>query len=550
MKRAAVRRRDVDTALVFALAGFASLLSFLIYFQRGDVLLYGDAVAHINIARKVFDSQTPGLLQLGTVWLPLPHLLMIPFLRSNWMWTTGIGGSAPSMVAYVFLVAGVFRLVRGALSRYGDASGSANGLAWLAAAIVGLNPNLLYLQSTAMTEVPYLAWFVWAIVFFAEFVKETLASESAISDAARSKLTRCAWCVAAAEWTRYDGWFFAAVIGVSAIAVLHRFRHLAGIKGVAAKFLVVVSLPVLLWLGYNAIVYRNPLEFATGPYSAKAIERKTSVPGYPPHPGAQDPPMAALYFFKSAQVNMAEGGWEKIWALLLVVGALVCAGSSRGLRPLLLLLVPLPFYMLSVAYSGVPVFVPPWWPFSYYNVRYGVQLLPAFAAMTAVVVSVIVELVHSPRGRVAVGVCALALVAGSYARVWSRGPVCFREAWVNSRTRIALGRELARHLKSLPENARFLMYLGDHVGTMQNAGIDLRRVIHEGNHRPWKKPSDPDGIWEKALANPRAHVEYVISFDGDDVDRMMNREGLTLKWVVNTPGQPVARVWETQRIVD
>ena len=87
------------------------VLSF--YYQRGDILLYGDAVAHINIARRVFDSRTPGLLQLGTVWLPLPHLLMIPFLLSRWLWQTGIGGSIPSMVAYVFGVAGIFRLVRG-----------------------------------------------------------------------------------------------------------------------------------------------------------------------------------------------------------------------------------------------------------------------------------------------------------------------------------------------------------------------------------------------------------------------------------------------------
>src|SRR3974377_635126 len=63
-----------------------SLCSFLYYLHRGEVLLYGDAVAHINIARRVFDSQTPGLLELGTVWLPLPHLLVIPFLSSIKMW--------------------------------------------------------------------------------------------------------------------------------------------------------------------------------------------------------------------------------------------------------------------------------------------------------------------------------------------------------------------------------------------------------------------------------------------------------------------------------
>ena len=85
-----IRRWDRETALLAWLAACVSIFSFLFYFRRGDILLYGDAVAHINIARRVFDSRTPGLLQLGTVWLPLPHLLMIPFLLSDWMWKTGL----------------------------------------------------------------------------------------------------------------------------------------------------------------------------------------------------------------------------------------------------------------------------------------------------------------------------------------------------------------------------------------------------------------------------------------------------------------------------
>ena len=108
---------DSEVRLLVWLATCVSVMSFLAYFQRGDVLLYGDAVAHMNIARRVFDSKTPGLLQLGTVWLPLPHLLMIPFLLSHEMWQRGVGGSIPSMIAYVFGVVGIFRLVRGTLSR-------------------------------------------------------------------------------------------------------------------------------------------------------------------------------------------------------------------------------------------------------------------------------------------------------------------------------------------------------------------------------------------------------------------------------------------------
>ena len=33
----------------------------------------------------------------------------------------------------------------------------------------------------------------------------------------------------------------------------------------------------------------------------------------------------------------------------------------------------------TIAYSSVPIFLPKWWPHSWYNTRYGVELLPAFA---------------------------------------------------------------------------------------------------------------------------------------------------------------------------
>src|SRR5215471_7988613 len=106
---------ESDIALLAWLAACVSIFTFLFHFKNGDLLLYGDAVAHINIARRVFDSRTPGLLQLGTVWLPLPHLLMIPFLFSHRMWVSGIGGSIPSLIAYVLSAVGIIRLVEAVL---------------------------------------------------------------------------------------------------------------------------------------------------------------------------------------------------------------------------------------------------------------------------------------------------------------------------------------------------------------------------------------------------------------------------------------------------
>src|SRR2546421_3359574 len=155
-----IRRWDREAALLAWLATCISILSFLVYLRRGEILLYGDAVAHINIARRVFDSKTPGLLQLGTVWLPLPHLLILPFIVSKQMWQSGMGGSFPSMAGFVLGVLGIFRLVRTALSGSGEINETAKTAAWCAAILYAANPNLIYMQGTAMGEALYLAFFI------------------------------------------------------------------------------------------------------------------------------------------------------------------------------------------------------------------------------------------------------------------------------------------------------------------------------------------------------------------------------------------------------
>ncbi len=89
----ATRQETVPIALMAVVLGFMALL---ICFTRGYVLLYGDAVAHLGIARRILDSRAPGLSQLGGVWLPLPHLLMLPFVQRMLWWQTGLAGAWPS----------------------------------------------------------------------------------------------------------------------------------------------------------------------------------------------------------------------------------------------------------------------------------------------------------------------------------------------------------------------------------------------------------------------------------------------------------------------
>jgi len=545
-KEAVATRWDSEVRMLAWLATVVSVCSFLFYFQRGEVLLYGDAVAHINIARRVFDSRTPGLLQLGTVWLPLPHLLMIPFLVSIRMWRTGAGGSIPSMAAYVFGVIGIFRLTRNALSRTAELDGPARVAAWVAAVIYAANPNLIYMQSTAMGESVYLAFFIWAVAYFGEAVRGNLGA-----------WTKCGLCLAAACLTRYDGWFLAIVMAATALAIAlwpEGSSRIAGkdappgrprdrqayqtsrVRRAIVKFILITAVAPVLWLAYNEIVYQNPLEFANGPYSAKAIEMRTQSGGNPGHPGTGSPLTSGLYFLKAAQDNVAENAWlARAWVLGLVTAVgLVLARLRKGvLGPqwsLFFLLIPIPFYALSVAYGGVPIFIPQWWPFTHYNARYGLQLLPAFAVALALMVDLAIRARWERRLRGALILAVLLLVIASYVSVWGAQPITLVEAEVNMRTRNQLEKEVGNWLEHLPPNASLLMYLGDHVGVMQRAGIPLSHTINEGNHRTWRQPTDPEGLWERALADPTKYADYILAFEGDPVWQAVH--GLHLRELV------------------
>jgi hypothetical protein len=429
--------------------------------------------------------------------------------------------------------------------------------AWIAAFVYAANPNLIYMQTTAMGEAIYLAFFIWTVVHFGEWMRGDARA-----------LTRCGLCLAGACLTRYDGWFLAAVLVATMIwfslrpayARPERMRLTRLSRAAVVKFVLITGAAPLLWLAYNGIVYRNPLEFANGPYSAKAIERRSENSGSPGHPGSGNPVLAGMYFLKSSEDNLAENKWlQRAWILIAVAGIVAPAlivrlrpsapgeSSSRAWMPLLLLLVPVPFYALSVAYGGVPIFIPQWWPFSHYNVRYGLQLLPAFAAALAILVDQVIRARQwNLRLRAACGLGVFALVIASYASIWRAEPVSLKEAQVNMRMRNQLETQLAIWLRKLPSDSTLLMYLGDHVGALQQAGIPLKRVINEGNHRVWKQPTDPDGLWERALADPSKYADYVVAFEGDSVWQAVESRRLQALVEIHVTGQARAVLYRAR----
>lgn len=567
--RPATREEMLPVMLAAVLLGFMALI---VCFNHGYVLLYGDAVAHLGIARRILDSRNPGLVQLGGVWLPLPHLLMLPLVQKMEWWQSGLAGTWPSLACYILGVAGFYRLCRRMLlPRWAMAS----------TAFYALNPNLLYLSTTAMTEPLFLALLIWITLLTVESVDAIRAAQQA---RVVRRLIGLGLLMFAAVFTRYDGWVLGAAVWC--VVTWHLWRAGGLWRRVAPAFAIFTLLAVagpVLWLWYNQHFYHDALDFMRGPYSAPAIEKKTSPPGSRHYRGWHNPGWALLFFTRTAQVDAA--AWETGFAL--IVGAV--AGSWMAVRrrmelASLLLWIPLAFYVYSIAYGSVPIFIPQLWPHSYYNARYGMELLPALALFACVAAAALEsklqgsgnnkakaddvdaagaiasEGVPRPARLVYPVVLALA-VFNAPAMIYSTTlvqrcaslverhrsnllanyspPLVLKEALVNATTRVPFERNLALVLEDLPPGATILMQESDHIGALQDAGIPLRQTVNE---------SDSDS-WHAALKAPAEHAAYVVALNGDAVSKAVaeHPQGLQELSILCGTGQPCARIYQSER---
>jgi hypothetical protein len=549
--RPVVRGESVPLFVAGVVIGFIALM---VCYQKGYLLLYGDAVAHLGIARRIVDARYPGLAQLGGVWLPLPHLLMLPFIGKMQMWQTGMAGAPMSLLSYGASVAGIWRLARRMMRQR---------WALVATLFYALNPNLLYLATTAMTEALFLALLIWTVVATVEGIA-ALRAANVIS--AKARMLWAAVLVLGQVFTRYDGWIVGAAVWLCfAIAV---WRSEAKVKQAVLPTFVIFTVwcaaGPLLWFWYNHHFEHDWLDFMRGPYSAKQIERKTAPPGQH-YRGWHNVGWAALFYTRTAQVDAAF--WETGFGLMLaaVYGVwlqLRKPGSESpdsthpastapatayllGSKYILLLWLPLPFYIYSVAYGSVPIFIPQLWPHSYYNARYGMEMLPAlslYGALAAerlgVWLSGKTENWARWSARLWPSVAALLCVANCIGMMY-KVPSVLKEGIVNASTRVPFEHELSTVLDEFPKEVPVMMSTSAHIGAVQVAGRTLKSMVSE---------NDNDS-WVKALADPAGNAAYVIAIVGDPVDEAVKAhpQGLAEVEVICSLGQPCAKVYESTR---
>ena len=281
----------VGTGVVFA--------SYLYSIDNLALLYYSDSVSHLVRARQLVDNSSPGLQQVGTVWLPLPHILLLPFSLMDLLFKTGLAGTFVSLPSIAIAAMVLYRIIK-----------EQTDISWIAfvgACLYFLNPNILYLGITAMTEALFILYFVISAYYFQRCLSSKLFSSSrqehtiikskthyACFDEANqtigskykfiisNSMLKCSFFVALATLCRYEAWPIPVLLAIFTIFSLMRLRSIderpqASISNkrqlVVGLLCTIVSFSgVVIWISYNWIYHGNPLEFLVSPYYSAAAQ--------------------------------------------------------------------------------------------------------------------------------------------------------------------------------------------------------------------------------------------------------------------------------------
>jgi hypothetical protein len=472
-----------------------SVSAWYAYYSDHLILVYNDAMSHLNISRLVIDNQQPGFAQLGSVWLPLNHVLALPLIWNHWAWQSGFAGSLVSMVAFVVTVIAVFGIVWELTGKRLPA--------FVAAAAAALNVNFLYLQSTPLTEPLFVGLFTASAYCLVKYMKTSR----------EQYLVPLAFLALLQVLTRYDGWFVAAATAVVLLAYerLQMRRTWWQTIGQTVLFVVPVAFGCLLWFGWNAVIFGDPLYFATGPYSAHAQQQVIK----------QSAGLVAQHHLLLSAKIFAYTVADNIGRLVLVVSLAGWAAflsfrnrSQAGLRlAVFVLLISAVVFNVIALFLGFSILNIPEMnrgatdiTQTLFNVRYGIVALP-FAAVGAGL------LVY--RWRYAAIVVAAAIVVQG-AVMMAEKPITLQDGLVGASAfrHDDIGKELRKDVG--PDQTVLVSLNNEFMPIVFDSGIPLKHVVHEGARKQW----------EGAIANPQGHAQWIMMSD-DASDTL--HQGLVVK---------------------
>lgn len=462
----------VQHLLMIALS-LVSLGAWFFYYNQGLILAYNDARSRLNIARRVVDSLQPGFAQIGSVWLPLYHILELPLIWNDFFWQSGIAGSVVSIIA--FILGGWYLLKLAKLLRFDL---WATLLSFL---VYSLNPNLLFMQAIPMTESLLIFLSIATVYYVVRWVK----------DSDPKSLIGAAFFTFLSTLTRYDGWFL-LIFTVAAVAIIALKRK--GYKfaeGNTILYITLAAFGVILWFGWNWLIFKDPFYFALGPFSAKSQQDVLEAEGRLFTKG--NPVYSFFLYILAVKENI--GVWV---GLLGLAGIWLFAKSKKYSTEIKiatgLLSVPFLFNVASLVAGHSVIHLPEIPPYTWFNDRYGLMVLPLFAIAIGFI---------ARRRKTAFILATLILLTQNYL-MYSGNKVITIEDGVKG----ASGDFLNSAGSWIKENAKdglILVAASSNDALLFKAGLPLKRYITEGARL----------YWQQALVDPTINAEWIIMHKGD-----------------------------------
>jgi len=469
----------------------------------GMLRAYHDSIAHELIARRVVDSISPGIAQLGTVWLPLPPLLLMPFVVFDGIWRLGISGAIVG-VLYSQICAGA--LYRAASMIGGNAAG------WLAVIAFLSNPNVTYLFTTPLTEGSALAFFClcgasMGIVIEGLWKKEARPGALLAASAFAGASLLC----------RYDGWMLALICGgIVLILAWIRSGRRRLTEAVTLAYLVTPVSAIVLWLLYNLIIFGDALSFYRGQYSSAGIVDDLAIRGVIPTLNGKPPevgrPLQAIFTYAQA----AGENLGIVFAVLALAGCMIAFTHVRQ-RPAnlicLVLAAPFIFYLIALTSGQSVIVTRALRPNGIFNVRYGAMVAP----LAAVAVAALIAPLKQAAWKAAIPV-GIAVVIGNLLLLREPlGPVVLAEGRLQQQAITATASEEAAHwFAQMPHDGKVLI---DESLEPQGQLI----LVDGGRHLSDYLQSSTPAAWRIARITPPPDVSWIVTLGINSRDRPNDR---------------------------
>lgn len=471
-----------------------SFVAWYISYSNGLITIYNDAMSHLNISRLVIDNREPGLSQLGGVWLPLTHVLPILLIWNDWAWHSGFAGSFFSMLAYVTSVWAIYKSLF--LITKKQAASIIGGLAF------AFNLNMLYLQTTPMTEPVYIGLFCLSALAFTYYITKT----------DKTKYLLLLGILGFFQvLTRYDGWF---VIAMQAMLIAsYEFfvskKKFSDIFGKLFLFGTPIAFGVALWLLWNLLIFKDPLFFAFGPYSAHAQQTIYEARGALVTKGNMLLSATTYAYAALHNVGMYLAGLAAAGAGVFFLNKKFNIASNVKLLLLAFFASPIIFNILALFLGFSIIFSPsvglnqnlalegPW-----FNIRYGLLALPFVAFLVGIFAS---------WRKLAIVVVVEILILQAML-MYQSGIVTIIDG--NKGISSFTAAEISQGVKDrIKPGDSVLMSIYSFNPVIHRSGIQLDQIVHEGVSKQW----------HDALKHPEKYADWIVMANtpGDEVYKVL-----------------------------